>query len=67
MEHIAKTRQKLRNEIKDLKVEATTTGAELMYLVSLSAVKQEVEKRELELVESLSPPVVIKQEIGNGK
>jgi hypothetical protein len=57
----AKRCQELKKEVKNLKAEATTTGAELMYLSSQTSVKVEVERRRLNLIESTIPPVLLKR------
>ncbi|MDR1227330.1 MAG: hypothetical protein LBK47_10635 [Prevotellaceae bacterium] len=61
IESSAKRCQELKKEVKNLKAEATTTGAELMYLSSQTSVKAEVERRHLNLVESITPPVLLKR------
>lgn len=60
LEHQTKRYVQLKDEVSNLKAEATTTGAELMGLSSQSSVKQEVENRGLDLKESTQPPVLLK-------
>ncbi|GHT14875.1 hypothetical protein AGMMS4956_13590 [Bacteroidia bacterium] len=58
----AKKRQTLRNEIIYLKSEATTLEMELVRLSSRSEIKNEIEKRNLNLIENKVPPIVLKME-----
>jgi len=50
----------LQIEIKDLRSEAITTASELMHISKQSEVIKLIENRNLNLVESKEPPVVIK-------
>lgn len=60
VERIAKERQQLQQEVKNLKAEATITGADLMGLSSQAAVKKEIDKRGLDLKETSTPPIILK-------
>jgi ADP-dependent phosphofructokinase/glucokinase len=51
---------KLDEQVKNLKSEAVTTSAELMGLSSRTSVREEVERRGLDLKEATKPPVLLK-------
>ncbi|MGL4909002.1 MAG: FtsL-like putative cell division protein [Bacteroidales bacterium] len=51
---------RLKDQVKDFKIEATTSAAELMMLSSRTMVKQEVIRRGLKLEEAIAPPTVLK-------
>lgn len=57
-----KYRKQLNEQVQNLKAEATTTGAELMRISSQSKVKEEVERRGLDLKESTNPPTLLKSD-----
>ncbi len=59
IENKTKKKMQLQEEVKKLKAEATTTGAELMGLSSQSSVQKEVERRGVDLKESTQPPVIL--------
>ena len=50
----------LSEQVKNLKAEATITGAEVMSLSSRTSVRREVERRGLDLKEPTSPPILLK-------
>ena len=62
LERQIKSYMKLNEQVKNLKAEATTTGAELMGLSSQTVVKQEVLRRGLDLKEPTKPPTLLKAE-----
>ncbi|MGL4955690.1 MAG: FtsL-like putative cell division protein [Bacteroidales bacterium] len=51
---------RLKDQVKNFKIEATTSAAELMMLSSRTMVKQEVIRRGLKLEEAIAPPTVLK-------
>lgn len=51
----------LQAEVKDLRAEAITTASELMFISKQSEVVKMLESKQLDLVESLKPPIKIKE------
>lgn len=58
-EKIVRRSGELQSEIKELRAEAITVSAELMYLSRQSEVLKLLRKNDLDLEESLEPPVKI--------
>jgi hypothetical protein len=58
----ASRQQLLRDTITNLKAEATATATELNWRSSLPEVKNEVQKRNLNLTEATTPAVILKME-----
>jgi hypothetical protein len=51
----------LQTEVKDLRAEAITTASELMFISKQSEVVKMVEENQLDLQESVKPPIKIKK------
>ncbi|MDR3329366.1 MAG: hypothetical protein LBS63_04575 [Prevotellaceae bacterium] len=62
IENRLKYKLKLSEQVKNLKAEATVTGAERMRLSSHTVVLKEIALRGLSLEESASPPTLLKAE-----
>ncbi|GHU95983.1 hypothetical protein FACS1894156_6410 [Bacteroidia bacterium] len=58
----ARKRQALRKEITSLKAEATMLEMELVNLSSRNEIRNEIQKRGLNLTENKVPPIVLKME-----
>ncbi len=58
-ERIIAEANNLRNEVKELRSEAITTSAELMFISKQSEVVRLIEQKELGLEETLDPPMKI--------
>ncbi|MGL4364575.1 MAG: FtsL-like putative cell division protein [Bacteroidales bacterium] len=61
MDKMTRYKLTLKSKVKDCKIEATTSSAELMRLSSRNAVKQEILVRGLRLHDAIEPPVVLKK------
>jgi hypothetical protein len=60
-EKVIRDLTRLQNEVKDLRAEAITTASELMFMSKQSEVIKMIEANQLELKESVKPPVKIKK------
>ena len=60
-EKVARSMNSLQKEVKDLRAESITTAAELMYLSRQSVVIQMVKNNQLDLNESVQPPLKIEK------
>lgn len=59
-------KNKLEQEVKELKNESTSATASLMYISKRSEVVKRVEKEAIDLIESTVPPIkIIKEEEGS--
>ncbi len=59
-EKIIRETSTIQNEIKDLRSEAITISSELMYISKQSEVEKLIKSKNINLVESAQPPIVIK-------
>jgi hypothetical protein len=60
-EKVVRNLTKLQTEVRDLRAESITTASELMFMSKQSEVIKMVEANQLELKESVKPPVKIKK------
>jgi hypothetical protein len=60
-EKVIRDLTKLQTEVRDLRAESITTASELMFMSKQSEVIKMVEANQLELKESVKPPIKIKK------
>jgi hypothetical protein len=60
-EKVIRDLTRLQTEVKDLRAESITTASELMFISKQSEVIKMVKENQLDLEESVTPPIKIKQ------
>ncbi len=59
-ERLIRESAELKKEVKDLRSEAITTEAELMFISKQSEVLKLINERDMGLIESREPPIILK-------